>query len=180
MVKKYPHGKASGYLHSLSPGDSLLFLTTLKGYRWTPNQYPSITLIAGGAGITPCYQLIQGILGNPSDNTKITLIFGVNSNQDILLRSEFKDFEERYPERFKAIYTVSNTAERSEFRTGYVTKQLLEEVVGSKKDGEETKIFVCGPPAMENALLGAGRPFGRGQKGILEQLGYGKGMVHKF
>jgi cytochrome-b5 reductase len=44
---------------------------------------------------------------------------------------------------------------------------------------EDTKVFVCGPPAMETALLGSG-PFGKGGNGILEQLGYSKDKVHRF
>jgi cytochrome-b5 reductase len=175
MVKKYPNGKASTYLHSLTPGDSLYFLTPISlGYRWTPNQYRTITLIAGGAGITPIYQLAQGILNNPEDKTKITLVFGVNSDADVLMRKEFRDFEERFPGRFKAVYTVSNPADGSRFRKGYVTKELLEEV-GVGAENKETKVFVCGPPAMEKALVGARR-----QGGILEQLGYRKDQIHTF
>jgi len=174
MVKQYPNGKASTYLHSLKPGDSLYFLTPVSlGYRWTPNQHPSITLIAGGAGITPIYQLAQGILDNPADKTKITLVFGVNSDADVLMRKEFQDFEGRFPRRFKAVYTVSNPTEGSPFRKGYVTKELLEEIgVGAEKD---TKVFVCGPPAMEKALVGA-----RKQGGVLEQLGFTKDQIHTF
>ena len=175
MVKQYPNGKASTYLHSLTPGDTLYFLTPVSlGYRWTPNQHPSITLIAGGAGITPIYQLAQGILNNPAEKTKITLIFGVNSDADVLLRKEFRDFEERFPGRFKAVYTVSNPSDGSPFRKGYVTKELLEEI-GVGGENRDTKVFVCGPPAMEKALVGA-----RKQGGVLEQLGYRKDQIHTF
>jgi cytochrome-b5 reductase len=176
MVKKYPDGKASTYLHSLSQGDSLYFLTPFfLGYKWTPNQYPHITLIAGGAGITPIYQLLVGILNNPEDKTRITLVFGVNSDADVLLREEFQDFEQRFPGRFKAVYTVSNPIDHSPFRKGYVTKELLEEV-GVEAEKKDTKVFLCGPPAFEKALLGA-----RGkQDGILGQLGYRKDQIHAF
>ncbi|KAM0168158.1 hypothetical protein ACHAPC_010860 [Botrytis cinerea] len=179
LVKKYPDGKASGYLHGLSPGDSLYFAGSLKAYRWTPNQYSHITLIAGGAGITPCYQLIQGILSNPSDNTKITLIFGVNSDADVLFRKEFQELERNFGGRFKAVYTVSRPVDGSQYRKGYVTRELIEQVSGRPVEGEKTKIFVCGPPAMENALLGASS-FKSGKGGILEQLGYRKDQIHQF
>ncbi len=179
LVKKYPEGKASRYLHDLSQGDSLYFAGSLKGYRWTPNQYEHITLIAGGAGITPCYQLIRGILSNPSDKTKITLVFGVNSDADILLRKEFQEFESKYGDRFKAVYTVSRPGDRSPFRKGYVTKELVEQVSGRVTEGENTKVFVCGPPAMEKALLG-GASWKGGKGGILEELGYKKEQVHQF
>ncbi|KAG4421148.1 hypothetical protein IFR04_005668 [Cadophora malorum] len=177
LVKKYPEGKASTYLHSLNPGDSLYFLGALKGYRWTPNKHPHVTLIAGGAGITPMYQLIQGILSNPADQTQITLVFGVNSDADVLFQKEFEELEGNYGDRFKAVYTVSRPGEGSPFRKGYVTKELLEQVTGLA--GEESKVFVCGPPAMEKALLG-GSSSRRGKGGVLEELGYRKEQVHQF
>ncbi|KAN0095778.1 NADH-cytochrome b5 reductase-like protein [Hyaloscypha variabilis] len=178
LVKKYPDGKASTYLHSLSPGDSLYFAGSLKGYRWTPNQCPRITLIAGGAGITPMYQLIQGILHNPDDRTKITLVFGVNSDADVLFKEEFEEFEGKFGDRFKAVYTVSRPGDDSPFRKGYVTKEMLEEVIGHAGK-EKTKVFVCGPATMEKALLRRSL-FRSGEGGILEQLGYRKDQVHRF
>lgn len=120
------------------------------------------------------YQLIQGILSNPEDKTSISLVFGVNSDADVLLKPEFQEFEKRFPGRFKAVYTVSNPAEDSPFRKGYVTKELLEDVLGGERKSE-AKVFVCGPPAMEKALLG-----GRREEGILEKLGYRKSQIHKF
>jgi cytochrome-b5 reductase len=89
MVKQYFEGKSSTYLHSLVPGESLFFVTVLKGYPWTPKKYSHITLIAGGAGITPIFQLIQGVLRNPEDSTKITLVFGVNCDADVTKYTSF-------------------------------------------------------------------------------------------
>ncbi|KAK6580180.1 hypothetical protein PZA11_007202 [Diplocarpon coronariae] len=179
LVKKYPDGKASSYLHGLSPGDSVYFAGALKGYRWTPNQFQHITLIAGGAGITPMYQLIRGVLQDPADKTRITLVFGVNSDADVLFRQEFEELQRNYGDRFKAVYTVSRPGDHCPFRKGHVTKELIEQASGRAMEGERTKVFVCGPPAMESALLG-GNSFKSGKRGILEQLGYTKEQVHQF
>ncbi|KAH6654928.1 NADH-cytochrome b5 reductase [Verticillium dahliae] len=84
LVKLYPDGKQSTHLHSLSPGETLLF---------------------AAAGITPIYQLTQGILRNPEDKTNITLVFGINTDADALLKPEFDAFEKDFPGRFEAIYT---------------------------------------------------------------------------
>ncbi|RDL40358.1 NADH-cytochrome b5 reductase [Venustampulla echinocandica] len=178
-VKRYPNGKQSTHLHAMTPGDSLYFLGAIKGYPWTPNKHSHITLIAGGAGITPMYQLIRGILKNPEDKTKITLVFGVNSDQDILFQENFAKYEKEFPNRFKAIYTVSNPAEGSPYPKGYVTKELLQKAMIDPGE-KDSKVFVCGPPAMENAILGAKGSSGNTQAGILEQLGYTKDQIHKF
>ncbi|KKY14369.1 putative nadh-cytochrome b5 [Diplodia seriata] len=39
LIKHYPGGAASPYLHSLAPGDALLFLAAIPGYRWSPNAW---------------------------------------------------------------------------------------------------------------------------------------------
>ncbi|KAJ6440712.1 het-s domain protein [Purpureocillium lavendulum] len=173
-VKHYPDGKSSTHLHALAPGQSLFFLGALKGPQWTPNQVPHVVLIAGGAGITPCYQLAQGILRNPTDRTAVTLVYGANSDADVLLREELTDWERRFPGRFKAVYTVSRPVDGSEYRKGYVTGDLLREVVADV-GGKDTKVFVCGPPPMEKSLVGD-----RSTRGVLEGLGYRKDQVHKF
>ncbi|KAI1369943.1 oxidoreductase NAD-binding domain-containing protein [Xylaria arbuscula] len=177
MVKKYPNGKQSTHLHSLQPGDYLRFVTPIPGYKWTPNKHSDITLIAGGAGITPMYQLIQGILNNPEEKTRITLVFGVNTDADVLLKPEFEDVERRFPGRFRAVYTVSNPVPGSPYPKGYVTKELLSKVMAATTTTKEnTKVFVCGPPAMETALVGNKKQPG----GILGELGYTKDQIHRF
>ncbi|KAM0809058.1 hypothetical protein AB5N19_09401 [Seiridium cardinale] len=173
MVKHYPGGKASTHLHSLSPGDSLFFLARIPGFAYKPNQFPHVTLIAGGAGITPIYQLASSIIRDPSDKTRVDLIFGVNSDADVLMKEEFESWEKQYPDRFRATYVVNRPSESSPYPKGYVTKELLANVAGPAEP--DSKVFVCGPPAMETALVGSWT-----QKGVLAELGYRKDQVHKF
>jgi cytochrome-b5 reductase len=173
LVKKYPDGKQSTHLHSLQPGDKLLFAAALRGHQWQPNSSPHVTLIAGGAGITPIYQLAQGILRNPEDKTAVTLIYGANTDQDILLMKEFKELKAEFGERLRVEYTVSRADKGSPWREGRVTKDLLEKIQGSRK--AEGPVFVCGPPPMEASLVGSKK-----EKGILEDLGYLKSQIHTF
>jgi cytochrome-b5 reductase len=184
MVKHYPNGKASTYLHSLVQGESLFFLAALRGYPWSPNKYSHVTLIAGGAGITPMYQLIQGILRNPDDRTKITLVYGANTDEDLLFTKEFDEYEKRFSDRFNAVFVVTHPSKDSPFKKGYVSKALLEDAAGRPSEKKNTKVFICGPPAMEAALVGdqGFRPrSGRsGSIGILAELGYIKDQIHKF
>lgn len=134
---------------------------------------PRVTLIAGGSGITPIYQLARGILKNSQDATKVTLVYAANTDDDILLRKEFDAWEKQFPDRFNAVYAVGQPAAGSVARKGRVTKELLEEVVGER--GAGGLVFVCGPPSMEAALKG-----GRWERGILGELGYAKDQVHSF
>lgn len=174
MVKLYPGGKQSPHLHSLQPGDTLTFAGPIPEHKWTPNQHEHVALIAGGAGITPMYQLARGILNNPDDNTRITLVWGVNTDADIFLGKEFAEYEQKYPGRFKAVYVVSQPEAGSTHRKGYVNKSVLESIGLAANDDKnrDVKVLVCGPPAMEKAL--------KGKAGVLAELGYKQNQIKTF
>ena len=122
--------------------------------------------------------MLQGIFQNPDDKTNVTLVIGANSDQDILLKDKLDAFEKRHPGRLKVVYTVSNPAPDSPFNKGYITHEVLRDAFdGNAK--EDTKVFVCGPPAMEASLVGS-RRWSSGKPGILEQLGYRRDQIHQF
>jgi NAD(P)H-flavin reductase len=52
-----------------------------------PLKRTKIGMVAGGTGITPCYQIIQAAL-NGEDGTQLSLIFGNRTVEDILLKEE--------------------------------------------------------------------------------------------
>ena len=172
----------SNHLHSLVPGQTLSFKTgPLLTYEWTPNKDAHVALITGGAGITPMYQLTRAILKNPEDKTKITLIFGVNSDADVLFEPEFRDLERKHPDRLKAVYTVSNPTASSPFPKGYVTSELLKSNIPGPEE-RNIKVLFCGPPDMEKAIAGPKGFIGSqgGVGGVLIEMGYSNDQVFKL
>ncbi|KAH8659251.1 hypothetical protein BGZ60DRAFT_566817 [Tricladium varicosporioides] len=174
-IKRYPNGQASTHIHNLQPGDSLFVLAALRAYPWKQNEFRHVTMIAGGAGITPIVQLIRGIFTNPDEKTKVTLLFGVNRDEDALFKDEFNKYQEQYPDRFKVVYTVTNPEPNSEFRRGRISKELIKETLG--EEGVGGKVFLCGPPAMEEAMMGSRRG---GNKGVLGELGVERRQIFRF
>jgi len=187
VVKKYPGGKASSHLHSLDVGDALTVRGPLPPSHWTiPKDQKNILMIAGGAGITPIFSLAKGILSNPADQTRIQLLWGVNGTRDIVLRSELEDLQKRYSDRLHVTYAVSgpeaaaeapSLGDESKYRKGYIDKSLLQEAIshcekGSWGDEKGQKVFLCGPPRMEDALAG--------KQGVLVELGISKKELHRF
>ena len=182
MVKKYPNGKGSGKMHSMVPGETLSF-KVLSEFPYKANHFTHMSLIAGGSGITPIYQLIRTVIRNPADKTKLTLVYANNTEEDILLKSEFDGLERIYPDQFKVVYTVSKPSTDGPFHKGYVTKQILEGVMADAKGGDKIKVLVSGPPPMTAAIAGAKGGFGWTQGsigGILKELGYSSDQVFKF
>ena len=182
VVKKYPNGPMSTHLHDMEPGQRLDFKGPLPKYPWTANKHEHIALIAGGTGITPMYQLCRAIFNNPSDSTKVTMVFGNISEEDILLKKELDELENTYPRRFKAFYVLDKPPEKWQGGKGFVTRELLKTVLPEPKEGEKIKIFVCGPPGLYKAISGGKKsPQDQGElEGILKDLGYSKDQVYKF
>lgn len=171
----------SQHIHSLKVDDRLEFKGPNLKYPWEANKHNHICLIAGGTGITPMYQLARQIFKNPEDKTKVTLVFGNVTEDDILLRKEFQELENTYPQRFKAFYVLDNPPNGWSGGKGYISKDLLKTVLPEPKE-DNIKIFVCGPPGMYKAISGPkASPKDQGDlSGILKELGYSKEQVFKF
>ena len=181
VVKRYPNGPMSEHIHSMNPDQRLSFKGPLPKYVWEANKHHHIALIAGGTGITPMYQLARAIFSNPDDKTNVTLVFGNVAEEDILLKREFEELENTYPQRFRAFHVLDNPPEVWQQGKGRIDKGLLKTVLPEPKR-EDIKIFVCGPPGMYNAICGT-KPSPKDQgelTGILKELGYSKDQVYKF
>ena len=181
LVKQYPNGPMSTHLHNMTPGQRLDVKGPLPKYPWAENKHDHIALVAGGTGITPMYQLARAIFNNPNDKTKVTLVFGNVTEEDILLRKEFAELENKYPQRFRAFYVLDKAPKSWPGESGFISKNLLKTVLPEPKD-ENIKIFVCGPPGLMNAISGNKvSPKDQGElKGALKELGYSSEQVYKF
>ncbi|KAI9841440.1 MAG: NADH-cytochrome b5 reductase [Sclerophora amabilis] len=181
VIKRYPNGPMSEHLHEMVPEQRLDFKGPIPKYPWSANKHNHITLIAGGTGITPMYQLARGIFNNPDDKTKVTLVFGNISEEDILLKKEFEDLENTYPQRFRAFYVLDKPPASWTQGKGFISKELLKTVM-PEPNSENIKVFVCGPPGLYKAISGTkNSPQDQGElSGILKDLGYSKDQVYKF
>lgn len=181
LIKKYPGGPMSTHIHNLSPGDTLEVKGPIPKYWWTTNKHREIALIAGGTGITPMWQLIHDIFADPYSKTKVTLVFGNLKEEDILMKKELQDLENMFPWKFRAFYTLDDPPQEWRGEKGFITKDLLKQVLPEPKEGD-IKIFVCGPPGLMKAISGGKKsPKDQGElSGILKELGYKEDQVYKF
>jgi cytochrome-b5 reductase len=67
------------------------------------------------------------------------------TEEDILLKRELEDLENKFPQRFRVFYLLDKPPKEWVGNSGYVTEELLKTAM--PKDGN-VKIFVCGyePP----------------------------------
>ena len=181
LIKKYPDGPMSSYIHDMAPGQRLDIKGPLPKYAWSENKHEHIALIAGGTGITPMYQLMRQIFKNPNEKTKVTLVFGNISEEDILLKKKLDELENTYPQRFRAFYVLDKPPKEWVGGSGFVTPELLKTVLPEPKTGN-IKVFVCGPPGLMKAVSGNKvSPKDQGElTGMLKDMGYSQDQVYKF
>ncbi|KAL7321118.1 hypothetical protein PS15m_000929 [Mucor circinelloides] len=181
VVKRYQDGSVSRTLSGFKLNDDIHVRGPMtEEYLYSENSLDTVGMIAGGTGITPMYQLICRILENPRDQrTKLWLVYGNKTEQDILLKSELDRLEQQFKDRFKVKYVLEDT-NNVKYEKGYVTKEMIETM--AKDDGERRKIFVCGPNKMLQLVCGErARDYSQGQvTGILSQLGVSSDEVWKF
>ncbi len=72
--------------------------------RGTEYNVKEIGMVAGGTGLAPMYQVMRAILDDPTDPTKLHLLFANRSEEDILMKEELD--EAAKDPRIKVYYTV--------------------------------------------------------------------------
>lgn len=124
--------------------------------------FNQLGFIAGGTGITPCYQIIKAVLKDSGDETKLSLIYANRTVDDILLRDELDGLACKHPEQFHVHYTLNDPPAGWTYSHGFVT----EEMCRAHLPGPSTEacVFMCGPPIMiEKACLPNLRTIGHDQ-----------------
>jgi cytochrome-b5 reductase len=179
VVKNYTNGNVSSYLHSLNVGDQIEVKGPFRKFKYEPNQYNKIGMIAGGTGITPMLQVIHEILENPEDQTEISLIFANNDEGDILMRDELDKLASLH-HNFHVYYLLMNPPSNWQEGTGYVSEAMVLRKMPSPSEG--SKVLVCGPPPMMEAISGnKAEDKSQGElRGLLKKLGYDESHVYKF
>ncbi|KAJ2217062.1 hypothetical protein EV179_000829 [Coemansia sp. RSA 487] len=182
VIKKYETGKMSAHIHSMAPGDVLAMKGPIKKFPYKTNALKEIGMIAGGSGITPMLQLINHVLEDPSDHTKLTLVFANKSENDIILRSTLDELAKQHPNQLKVHYVVDKASSRNwKGDVGYVTKELVQKYMPSPSD-KDVLVSVCGPMPMMKSVSGPKAPdYSQGEvSGIFKELGYTSEQVFKF
>lgn len=163
---KFPEGgKMSQFLDEMKIGDTIAFRgpTGRIQYKGTgqfsiratkPKDPPTlvkakaVNMIAGGTGITPMLQLIRNVLVTNvgQDQTKLSLLYANQTENDILLREELDQLAARHPEQFQVWYTVDTAPALWKFSQGFINADMVREHL--LPPSPDTIVLMCGPPPM--------------------------------
>lgn len=121
--------------------------------------FQRVTLILGGSGITPGYQLIARVLETPDDKTQLAVIDANKAESDILLHSELSKLQNSHASQFHIEHVLSHPSEEWTGKKGHVNADVIKEVGFAPEKG--SVVFLCGPPAMiQKAALPALKEWG--------------------
>ncbi len=118
-----------------------------------------VLMIAGGIGVTPLGSLSEELAGH----TDIVFIYSAKSQKEAVLLDEIKQIEQKSNQAFKLIEIYSEQ-QVPQAEHGMLNKDTLIRLV---PDLASRDVFLCGPPAMMNAL-----------KSSLIELGLPKKQLH--
>jgi predicted ferric reductase len=122
-------------LRDVPPGTRVIVEGPFGGFRPAGR---GVALIAGGVGITPVRALLEDMPGD------VAVVYRATREEDIILRAELDDLARR---RGAGLHYVVGEEPLS-------PERLLELV----PDLAERDLFVCGPPAMTEAVRATGVP----------------------
>jgi cytochrome-b5 reductase len=187
MVKIYPDGKMSSHLDQLEVGQPVHFK---HGPGNCKIQYPDfknkpeIGMIVGGTGSAPAIQALHCLLGTSDDNSKVSMVYGSKTSEDILAKDTLDAWEASHPDRLKVTHVLSREPSEGSSWTGargHITREVLEATL--PKPDSDCLIFICGPPAMYASLSGPRDKPGQPRcelAGVLKEMGYRTEQVIKF
>lgn len=121
-----------------------------------------LVCLAGGSGITPFRSILKDSLADTS-GPRFTLFYGVTGEAEVMFRDELEALEKKHPDRFRMVVVCSGKTEHWSGETGFITAGVIRRYVS---EPEQAGYFVCGPPAMYEALLEELKPFNLPPKGL--------------
>ncbi len=146
------------FTKKLSESEFSTTLKTLKTGNWAKidapygsftfeGEHEKICLLGGGIGITPFRSICKYCTDKHMD-TKITLVYGNRSENDIVFKEDFNAMQKQNP-NFKLVLTVNEATSEWKGTVGFISNELIKTEV---PDYKENIFYTCGPPAMVEAM----------------------------
>lgn len=108
--------------------------------------FDRVSLILGGSGITPGYQLLERILRTEGDRTEIRVVDANKSEADILLKVELEKAINEHAGQIAITHVLSHPSADWKGLKGHVNAEIIKSHCFEPSEG--SAVFLCGPPTM--------------------------------
>jgi cytochrome-b5 reductase len=183
VMKRYPNGELSRFLHILTPGSATVWVNQGR-QEWIYNEgeWDHIVFVAGGTGITPAFQLclnalqkqnFRGQVDPAFKKTKFSVLAAARNMETLLLRKEFATVKQLHGEGNLNVKYFLDTVSKgiklpSDIQAGPITeKDICETIFPTKLRGwfdwgrgktvvpqEKLMVLVCGPDGFTKYISG--------------------------
>lgn len=143
-VKRKEGGLVSEFLFERTKiGDTFLSEIGLGQFFYEPlRDSEKLMLIAGGSGVTPFMSILKEI-EHGTLNVQATLLYGSNTQEDIVLKEELDSLKS---DKIKVIHVISS-ASSDLYEKGFIDASLIQ-----KYQDVDMSYFICGPKVMKDFL----------------------------
>jgi ferredoxin-NADP reductase len=162
FTKKLSESEFSTALKDLKKGDWARIDAPYGTFTFE-GEHEKIGLLGGGIGITP----LRSICKYCTDmhlNTKITLLYGNRTENDIAFRKELETMQKQN-KNLKVVFILNEASNEWKGATGIIDPELVKKEIS---DYKETVFYTCGPPAMVEAM-----------EKLIEKLGLPKTQLNR-
>ena len=122
--------------------------------------------LAGGSGITPFHSMAREIAYGKLD-AELLLIYGSSDEDDIVFYDEFKELEQKVPDRVRVVHVLSCAEVSLEgCEQGFITADTIRK----HADVDNSSFFICGPQAMYKFVKEELAAFGLPNKRIRREV----------
>jgi predicted ferric reductase len=132
-------GDFSRKIRRVRPGTRVVAEGPFGTFTELVRRREKVVLIAGGIGITPIRALLEQMTGD------VTVLYRVVRDDDIIFRDELEELASGRNIDLRFVVGDHDTDEGRDL----LSPQHLQEIV---PDIAEREVYVCGPPAMTNAI----------------------------
>jgi benzoate/toluate 1,2-dioxygenase reductase subunit len=146
LIRNVPGGLMSGFLKQRAHPGTALTLTGPYGSFYLRALKRPVLMLAGGTGLAPFLAMLEKVAGAGGSPYPIHLIYGVNTDRDIVEADRLDEFTRRIAGFTYAVCVVDPNSEQP--RKGYVTHHIEP---AHLHDGD-VDIYLCGPPPMVEAV----------------------------
>jgi predicted ferric reductase len=132
-------GDFSGRIRRMRPGTRVLVEGPFGSFTERARRREKVVLIAGGIGITPIRALLEEMEGD------VIVLYRVMRDEDIIFRDELESIAHERHIDLRFVVGDHETDEGRDLLSPAHLRVLVPDIA-------EREVYVCGPPAMTNAI----------------------------